>query len=276
MRSLLQWLLACCVLGSGAALAAPDEAEANAVWRQLRTGLFAERPIAAADADTLVLEAPARAEDAAIVPIAVRSRLDPATGRRVKTVWLVVDGNPSPVAATLHFGPASGRADVETRLRIEQYGFVRAIAELDDGSLHMATRFVKASGGCSAPAGKDPAAAAANLGRMRLKVDDTIAAHGASRRAQLMISHPNTSGLAMDQLTRLYPKPHFVRQVTVRYRGQPVLVAEVDFSISENPSFRFLFRGEGEGEGELEAVVVDTEDRTFTSRVPVAARADGG
>ncbi|NMG44089.1 quinoprotein dehydrogenase-associated SoxYZ-like carrier [Aromatoleum toluvorans] len=271
MRHLLQWLLACCVAGSGAVFAAPDDAEANAVWRQLRTGLFGERAIAAADADTLVLEAPARAEDAAIVPIAVRSRLDPTAARRVQTVWLIVDGNPSPVAATLHFGPASGRADVETRLRIEQYGFVRAIAELDDGSLHMATRFVKASGGCSAPAGKDPAAAAANLGRMRLKVEDM---GGALRRAQLMISHPNTSGLAMDQLTRLYPKPHFVRQVTVRYRGQPVLVAEVDFSISENPSFRFLFRGDGEGE--LEAVVVDTEDRTFQTRVPVAARADGG
>ncbi|AYH44000.1 quinoprotein dehydrogenase-associated SoxYZ-like carrier [Azoarcus sp. DN11] len=274
MRHLLQWILTCCVAGSGAAFAASDDADANAVWRSLRAGLFSERPIAAADADTLVLEAPARAEDAAIVPIAVRSRLDPATGRGVKTVWLVVDGNPSPVAATLHFGPASGGADVETRLRIEQYGFVRAIAELDDGSLHMATRFVKASGGCSAPAGKDPAAAAANLGRMRLKVEEAGSAGGALRRAQLMISHPNTSGLAMDQLTRLYPKPHFVRQVTVRYRGQPVFAAEVNFSISENPSFRFVFRSDGDGE--LEAVVVDTEDRTFQSRVPVAARADGG
>ncbi|HJV25837.1 MAG TPA: quinoprotein dehydrogenase-associated SoxYZ-like carrier [Aromatoleum sp.] len=266
----LLWILVCCFAASGSAFAGEDDAEANAVWRQLRAALFGARPIAVADEDTLALEAPARAADAAIVPIAVRSRLDPSAAHHVKTVWLVIDGNPSPVAATLHFGLESGRADVETRVRIEQYGFVRAIAELDDGSLYMATRFVKASGGCSAPAGKDPAAAAANLGRMRLKVDD---AGGEWRRAQLMISHPNTSGLAMDQITRLYPKPHFVRQVTVQYRGRPVLVAEVGFSISENPSFRFMFRGEGGGE--LAAEVVDTDDRSFESRVPVTARADG-
>ncbi|BAL27136.1 hypothetical protein AZKH_p0253 (plasmid) [Azoarcus sp. KH32C] len=267
----LLWILLSFAAGSGSAYAAPDDAEANAVWQRLRPALFGARPIAAADEGTLVLEAPARAEDAAIVPLSVRSRLDQTSARRVKTVWLVIDGNPSPLAATLHFAPASGRADVETRVRVEQYGYVRAIAELEDGSLHMATRFVKASGGCSAPAGKDPVAAAANLGRIRLKVDDA----GEPRRAQLMISHPNTSGLAMDQITRLYPKAHFVRQVTVRYRGQPVLEADVDFSISENPSFRFLFSSEGGGNGELAAEVVDTEGRTFESRVPVAPRRDG-
>jgi len=263
------WIVTSLMLGGGSAVAAADDADASAAWQQVRSALFGARPIAAADADTLVLDAPTRAEDAAIVPIAVRSRLDQTAARRVKTMWLVIDGNPSPVAATFRFAPESGRADVETRVRIEQYGFVRAIAELDDGSLHMATRFVKASGGCSAPAGKDPAAAAANFGRMKLKVDDA----GEPRRAQLMVSHPNTSGLAMDQITRLYPKAHFVRHVAVRYRDRPVLEADVDFSISENPSFRFLFRGDGGGE--LAAEVVDTDGRTFESRIPVAPRRDG-
>ncbi len=56
-----------------------------------------------------------------------------------------------------------------------------------------------------------------------------------------MISHPNDSGLAMDQVTRAYANPHFVRQVSVRYAGKPVMDADVDFSISENPNFRFYF-----------------------------------
>lgn len=262
------WIVASLLLGSGSAVASADDADTSPAWQQLRAALFGTRPIAAAGADMLVLEAPNRAEDAAIVPIAIRSRLDQAPTRYVRTVWLVIDGNPSPVAATFRFAPESGRADVETRVRIEQYSVVRAIAELDDGSLHMATRFVKASGGCSAPAGKDPAAAAANLGRMKLTVDAAAAA-GEPRRAQLMISHPNTSGLAMDQLTRLYPSARFVRQVTVRYRGTPVLVADVDFSISENPSFRFLFRA-GDG-GELKAEVLDTDGRTFERAVTLGA-----
>ena len=41
--------------------------------------------------------------------------------------------------------------------------------------------------------------------------------------------------------------------------------ADVDFSISENPNFRFYFVPDGEGE--LDAKVVDNEDLQFTARV---------
>ena len=57
-------------------------------------------------------------------------------------------------------------------MRIDEYTFVRAIAETNDGQLYMATRFVKASGGCSAPPGKDAQEALATLGKMRLRVDN--------------------------------------------------------------------------------------------------------
>lgn len=251
-----------------AADAGADKATAGVEWRQLRQVLFGDRPIAAASPEVLTLEAPGRAEDAATVPIAIRSRVEQTATRYVKTVYLVIDRNPSPVAATFRLTPESGRADLETRVRIEQYSFVRAIVELNDGSLHMATRFVKASGGCSAPTGKDPAAAAANLGRMKLRAFGAEAgATGEPVRVQLMISHPNTSGLAIDQFSRHYPAPHFVRQITVRYRDKAVLIGEVNFSISENPNFRFYVRPEDGGE--LQAEVEDTAGRKFESSVMI-------
>jgi sulfur-oxidizing protein SoxY len=40
--------------------------------------------------------------------------------------------------------------------------------------------------------------------------------------------------------------------------------AEVDFSISDNPSFRFYFVPEKEGE--LQAVVEDTHDKRYVHR----------
>ena len=80
-----------------------------------------------------------------------------------------------------------------------------------------------------------------------------------------MISHPNNSGLAMDQVTRTYATPHFVRRVEVRYDGKLVMSADIDFSISENPNFRFYFVPEGEGE--LDARVVDNQDLEFTAHV---------
>ena len=79
----------------------------------------------------------------------------------------------------------------------------------------------------------------------------------------VMISHPNNSGLAMDQVTRLFTPAHFVRQVRITYGDQLVMSADVDFSISENPNLRFYFLPRTEGE--LKAEVVDSNDLKFTS-----------
>ena len=149
------------------------------------------------------------------------------------------------------------------------------MAELSDGTLAAQARFVKASGGCSAPAGGDPAAAG-RVGRMRLAVD-AAGAYNEPTAAQLVVSHPNHSGLAMDQVTRLYTPAYFVRSVKVSYAGRPVFAAEVDFSISENPYFRFYFVPRAPGD--LKAEVIDTKELKFETAVAVqrsASRAQGG
>ena len=250
-----------------AQLKSGDNPEANPVWQKVRASLFAGRSIATAGGDTVVIEAPNRAEDAAIVPMALRARLPAGDARQVTKLYLIIDNNPSPIAAIFDFARGSGRAEIETRVRVDEYTHVRAIAELSDGSLHMATRFVKASGGCSAPPGKDPQAALANLGKMRLRVDGDLR-RGRDVLAQLMISHPNHSGLAMDQATRQYKPAHYVRRVLVSYAGAPVLTADLDFAISENPNFRFHFVPQGDGV--LKAEVVDTQDLRFESTLALA------
>ena len=261
-------LLRCIALGLGVALALPAQAQdANPadspVWKKVHASVFGDAPIEAADG-VITLHTPKRAEDAAIVPIAIRSQFLQAKERFIKRIWLIVDNNPSPIAAVFRFTLESGRADIETRIRIENYTYVRAVAQTNDGKLYMAAHYVKASGGCSAPAGKDAVAAKANLGKMRIRVDDKLVS-GQPALAQLMISHPNDSGLAMDQVTRLYAVPHFVRTIDVRYAGNSVMSADVDFSISENPNFRFYFTPGGGNQ--LEASVVDNHDLEFATTV---------
>jgi sulfur-oxidizing protein SoxY len=236
----------------------------TAMWGKIRSGVFNNRPIEMNAEKILTLEAPNRAEDAATVPMAIRTKFDQSDKRYVERIWLLIENNPSPVAAVFQFTPDSGRADIETRVRVEEYSPVRAVAELSDGKLYAVSKYVKASGGCSAPAGKDAVLARANLGKIRLKVEPTQTA-GSPVLAQLMISHPNDSGLAMDQVTRSFDQPHFVRRVEVTYAGKTVMSADVDFSISENPNFRFYFLPKGEGT--LEAKVVDTQELSFTSRL---------
>ena len=248
--------------GARAEIKTGDNPEASPIWQKVRASLFQSRPIATATDDVISLEAPLRAEDAAIVPISIKTRFPQTPARYIDKVYLIIDNNPSPISAIFKFTPLSGRADIETRVRIDEYTQVRAIAETNDGQLHMATRFVKASGGCSAPPGKDAQAALATLGRMKFRVEGN-ADGNQPVLAQLMISHPNNSGLAMDQVSRLFTPAHFVRQVNITYACQPVMSAEVDFSISENPNFRFYFLPRGDGE--LKAEVVDSDDLRFES-----------
>jgi sulfur-oxidizing protein SoxY len=239
--------------------ASPDD---SAIWKKVHASVFDNAPLETAD-NVIALETPKRAEDAAVVPLAIRARFQQSRERYIQTIWLIVDNNPSPIAAVFHFTLESGRADIETRIRVEEYTYVRAVALTNDGKLHMIANYVKASGGCSAPASKDASAAKANLGKMRLRVAGAIEA-GQPALVQLMISHPNDSGLAMDQVTRSYATPHFVRGVEVSYGGKRIMSADVDFSISENPNFRFYFVPAGDGE--LEAKVVDNQDLQFSVR----------
>jgi len=263
--ALIAAVLLMAVAGPAAAqIKSPDDPASNAIWAKVRASLFAERPIIDNAGDVLELDAPLRAEDAAIVPVAIRTRITQSPQRYIDAVYLVIDNNPSPISAIFRFTPQSGRADIETRVRVDEYTHVRAIAEMNDGKLYMTTKWVKASGGCSAPPGKDQAAALATLGKMKFRVDGTIS-EGKPVLAQLMISHPNNSGLAMDQATRQFTPPHFVRKVDVSYGGQLVMSADVDFSISENPNFRFYFVPRGDGE--LKAEVVDSHDLRFESKL---------
>jgi sulfur-oxidizing protein SoxY len=271
-RGIVRWLaavfalLACLLAPAAAQLKLGDDPEASEVWKRVRASLFESRPITSPADDVLVLDAPARAEDAAIVPISIKTRFAQSPSRYVDRLWLVIDNNPSPISAIFKFTPQSGRADIETRVRVDEYTHVRAIAETNDGKLYMTTRFVKASGGCSAPPSKDPQAALATLGRMKFRVEGEVD-QNKPVLAQLMISHPNNSGLAMDQATRQFTPSHFVRKVDVSYAGKPVLSADVDFSISENPNFRFYFVPQGAGE--LKAEVVDSNDLRFESALKI-------
>jgi len=243
----------------------PPDPDQVSIWLLVRNSLFGNRAIADDAGEVVSLRAPARAQDASTVPIAISTRMEQTPERYVSKVYLIIDQNPSPVAAIFTFTPDSGRADIETRVRVEDYTWMRAVAETNDGRLFLAARYVKAAGGCSAPYGTAPDFDAFKP-RLKLRLDASIAA-GEPTLAQLMIQHPNSSGLAKDQMTQLYIPAYYVRTINVTYAGKPIMSAEVDFSISENPNIRFYFVPREAGE--LKAVVVDTKEREIEGAVRV-------
>ncbi|RVU17810.1 quinoprotein dehydrogenase-associated SoxYZ-like carrier [Methylobacterium oryzihabitans] len=243
---------------AGPAPAQGDDARPETTWGELKGSVAGDRPLA--DGTGVVgLEAPKRAEDAAIVPVTVRIALPEGDPRRVRALTLVVDENPSPVVGTITFAEGQSRFDLSTRIRVNSYSYVRAIAETEDGALYMTKAYVKAAGGCSAPAVKDPAEAKANLGQMRFRA---FAERG---EAQVQVRHPNYSGLQMDQVTRLYTPAWFVESLSVRQGDTPLFTMTGGISISEDPTFRFSYADTG---APVTVAAKDTEGRRFTRTFP--------
>ncbi|MBZ9601275.1 quinoprotein dehydrogenase-associated SoxYZ-like carrier [Phyllobacterium chamaecytisi] len=238
-------------------------------WDGLKGDVFGQKPIGDAGG-IITIDAPKRAEDAAIVPIDLHFKTDAATGR-IKAVTLIVDENPSPVAAVFQFGKDAGVTHLATRLRVNAYSYVRAIAETEDGKLHMTQTFVKASGGCSAPAMKNQDESLASLGKMKLRVftSKTPGNEPMTRATemQLMIRHPNNSGLQMDQLTRYYIPAHFIQGLTVSQGDRLIMSMEGGISISEDPNFRFEFDAKPGEDVKVEAA--DTEGKKFQDEWPL-------
>jgi len=251
--------------------AAAQEPGADATWNALKPDVFGERAIS--EASPLVrLTAPVRAEDAAMVPISVEVMLPEGDSRTVRKLTLIVDENPAPVAATFSFGGARHDVALGTRLRVNSYSYIRAIAELSDGELHMGARYVKASGGCSAPAMKDEEAALKNIGQMKLRVvsDGQMGdATKASRisQLQLMIRHPNYSGLQMDQVTRLYIPAKFVDAIEVKQGDELVFAMQGGISLSEDPAIQFSYEPTGK---EIHVDAGDTDGRRFEGEIKPA------
>lgn len=254
------------------AMSGATTVEEDMVWTgSLRHAYFGDREISESD-DLIVLNAPKRAEDAAIVPISITAQIPQTEERYIKTIYLFIDKNPGPLAGTFRFTPKSGRADLAFRVRVNAYSPIRAIAESNDGELTMSRRFIKATGGCSAPAGSDLDAAMARLGKIKLKTNSVLQI-AEPAPVQLMISHPNLSGMQMDQVTHLYAPAHFVRHVKVSFEGEEIFSAETGFGISENPSFRFFFVPESDGQ--LTAEISDTKDLQFSQTLQVAPAGSG-
>lgn len=231
--------VAAALVVSGGLAVAPAFAEDAGIWQGLRADIFGSAAISEEDG-TVKLDAPVRAEDASLVPLSIT--LPVTAAGLVTKLTLIVDENPSPVVATFLFGPASGDGErtLTTRVRFDRYTNVRAVTQTADGKLHMTTKFVKASGGCSAPAGKDADAALEGAGRMQIRTTAGKSPSGINQ-SLVMIKHPNFTGMQMDQLTREYTPARYVDEMSVTSGGALVFSMTGGISISENPHFIFTY-----------------------------------
>jgi sulfur-oxidizing protein SoxY len=261
-RFVLAFAAALLATASAAGERSADPEQPSAAWVDLAEALYPDRAIADT-AGMIEIDAPFRAQDAGAMPVEIA--IVPPLGRVVERFALVIDENPAPVAAQVEVGPGMGReVRFATRLRVDAYSNIRVVAELDDGSVAQSARFVRASGGCSAPASADPNAEIADLGRIDLR-----AVQAERPTAEMQVRHPNHSGFQVDQVSLLNIPAWFVDFIEVRQGDQLVMRVVGGISLSENPSLRFGYVPNGAGAFEVR--VEDTEGGVFESAFPLVS-----
>ena len=238
--------LAVAAFGALALVSFAPPAAAGSAWDEIRPGVFGTRAIHPAG-DLVQLSAPTRPTDQRAVPIGVETTFK--DGRTVRGVTLIVDENPSPVAAVFDIGGKRDHLKLATNLRLNAATDLRAIVEASDGELYMADRFVKFAGGqaaCAAPPSGTPQEIAANMGKMTLEpLGKPGAVTQITPAARLTVNHPNHTGMVLDQLTLLYVPLRIITDMEVLRGDERVLAMKGSMTMSQNPVVDFDYRVNG-------------------------------
>jgi sulfur-oxidizing protein SoxY len=236
-------------------------------WDEIRNSVFGAKPIE--DGHNIVsLSAPYRPDDMRKVPIGVTAAFQ--DGRTVKSVTFLIDENPTPVVAVFHIGAARDSVAIEANFRVDRQSDVRAVVEASDGKLYMVSQLVKFAGGqasCSAPPQGDPQEIAANMGKMTLAQIPMANATSVLGRARIDASHPNHTGMVMDQQTLLYTPIKMVSEMSVRHGGEIVFTMQGSIALSQNPSVTFDFKRTNVSD--LTVSMKDTDGGSWTRTFPV-------
>lgn len=252
----------------GLLLGLSGPAAASQSWPGIRAELYGTRAISDG-AGIVNLTAPDRPENQLKVPVAVEAAFK--DGRSVKSVTLIVDENPTPVAAVFRFPQERTKVALATNFRFDAVTGVRAIVEASDGELYMTERHVRFTGGqaaCSAPPNGSPEEIAAKMGKMELAMigPRAVASH-ATQRVRLDLSHPNHTGMVKDQITLLYIPLLLVDRIDVKEGDETVVEMQGSMSFSQDPSVEFDFLTNGAEE--LTITSGDTSGARWTKRFPL-------
>ena len=234
-------------------------------WEEnLRFATFQDREIFEdAEQNVLEVKAPYRAEDATLAPVSIHTKIPQSDDLYIQRMHVFIDKNPLPLVGLFDFTPASGKADLAMRVRVNDHTYVRAIAELNTGELYMAKSFVRATGACSAPPPKSISDSYTNMGMMKMKLIGDVE-YEKPNLMQLKIKHPNITGLQPMRIgSHVNPPAHFVNTLNVNYDGALVMKALLTFAISMDPSLRFFFVPENKGILTIEAT--DTKNASWSS-----------
>jgi len=240
-----------------ATLAAPGLLRANqgvtdlegfdSVWRDADTVIEANfgRGVVYEHAG-LHLDLPDHVDTGSSVPCTIRIDATMTPEDCPVVAHLVSYGNPTPQILSVWFAPEAGRAEVSTRIRLEQSQRVTLIAQMRDGRHLRADRDVAVSFGACAQIGSgsnDDVFAFQPEARVSVQPH---AATGEVVPVRAVISHPMETGLRKSA-TDEWVRQRIISSFGARQGGIEFFKARLYPAMSTNPYFLFHLRAAASG-----------------------------
>lgn len=218
----------------GLALAPRPASAGNRAWRRLE----AARTLVgdAEPAGDIALDLPLVSENGAGVPLTVSIDRPMDGDDPVAQLHLFAPLNPQPEIAVFHLTPLAGRAEIATRIRLNESQTVIAVARTASGQVLLGEREVRVTvNGCLT---LDDTDGSASIFQTRLRAPEQLAA-GAAGEVLSIINHPMETGLRTDRAGNLVPK-RIIERLEASLGGETALIAEFNRSVSANPYLRFF------------------------------------
>jgi len=253
------------VAATSLVLVAPASAEPDPkLWPVMKEAFFAKRDMQ--EVDFIKIDAPRRAESGAQVPVTYGVDNAAAKGVKITKLYAFVDANPIPLTATYHLTDALGNFQLATRIRFETDAFVRLVGEDASGKLYLASREIRAAGGCGGTVEGDEAAIRAAAGKIKFKIDEPAKIGGVTSTT-FNIKHPMRTGLQRELVSQGFVPAFYINKAAFTFNGKTVLTIDVGVGTAEDPYFKFNFVPDASGQ--LEVTATDNEGKAFVQHLEV-------
>lgn len=192
----------------------------------------------------IVLELPLVSEDGSSVPLTVRADSPMTAADHVQSIHLFATRNPNPEIAEFRFTPLAGRAQVATRVRLNESQTVIAIARTSRDEVRAVAREIRiTTSGCLVRADTQTET---NEMAVRVRAPERLRL-GEAGEVLTLVQHPMETGLREDAAGKLVPQ-RIIRGFTAEVGGERVFEATLYRAIAANPYLRFFVAPKAGGE----------------------------
>lgn len=170
--------------------------------------------------------APRRAENGAIVQVAVNSRIPNS-----EAIAIFVDKNPTALIGNYMF-VAGASAEMVTRIKMAETSDIKVVVKASDRYYTASKKVIVLENGCGGSGGANgPFKSSMKVRAKQLKQSAVV-------QVKAIITHPMHTGRGKDDVGEIIPA-HFIQIITIKHNDQPAVNMQLGTGIAKNPYLTF-------------------------------------